>query len=197
MNRLASVAVSANCQRQSEAPGQPSATGDRVLGRQHERRPACAPGRQTARRSGRRVPGHRAGVAEAQVDVLVSVDVGEAGARCLGDEDRERARPLDHPVHRHAGQERAAGALVQRLRARVQLDEPGLLAGLQRGQAAAVHGRPGHGRCVLWAFTFRVSCLIGAGGGAVDGGVRSGEVRCPRPGHACVPGLQAAQLSNE
>jgi len=90
-----------------------------------------------------------------------------------------------------------AGALMQRLRARVQLDEPGLLAALQRGQAAAVHGRPGHGRCVLWGFTFRVSCLIGAGGGAVDRGVRSGEVRCPRPGHACVPGLQAAQLSNE
>ena len=183
--------------RQAEAARELLGAGDRVLGGQHERRALAHLVADRLGGRGRRVPGHRAGVAEAQVDVLDSVDVGEAGAGRLGDEDRERARPLDHPVHRHTGQERAPGALVQRLRAWVQLDEPGLLAGLQGGQPAAVHGRPGHGRCVLWAFTFRVSCLIGAGGGAVDRGVRSGEVRCPRPGHACVPGLQAAQLSNE
>ena len=89
----------------------------------------------------RRVAGHRAGVAEAQVDVLVAVDVGEAGAGRPRDEDRERARPLDHPVHRHAGRAATAGALVELLRARVQLAEALLLAGLQPGQPVAVDGR--------------------------------------------------------
>ena len=35
----------------------------------------------------RRVTGHRTGVAEAQIDVLAAVDVGEASPVCLGHED--------------------------------------------------------------------------------------------------------------
>ncbi len=81
-----------------------------------------------------------------QIDVLDPVDVGEARAGRLGDEDRERARPLDHPVHRHAGQQRAPGALVERLRARVKRDEPLLLARLQPAQPVAVDGPAAHRR---------------------------------------------------
>ena len=94
--------------RQAEAARELLGAGDRVLGRQHERRALAHLVADRLGGRGRRVPGHRARVAEAQVDVLDSVDVGEAGAGRLGDEDRERARPLDHPVHRHTGQERAA-----------------------------------------------------------------------------------------
>ena len=39
-----------------------------------------------------RVPGHRAGVAEAEVDVVVPVDVPEVRTGGLGDEHRERRR---------------------------------------------------------------------------------------------------------
>ena len=49
-------------------------------------------GHRAHRRLGR-VAGHRAGVAEAEVDVLVAVDVDEARAVRLGGEDREAARP--------------------------------------------------------------------------------------------------------
>ena len=53
----------------------------------------------------RRVTGHRAGVAEAEVDVVDAVDVDEVGAVRRIDEDRERARPAGHPVHRHSTQQ--------------------------------------------------------------------------------------------
>ena len=52
---------------------------------------------------------HRTGVAEAHVDVGMAVDVGDLGAAGLGREQRERPRPLDHPLHRHAADERSLG----------------------------------------------------------------------------------------
>ena len=78
--RLASVAVSENCQRgQPEAarsarsPTQAaSAVGSIVV------MPPAACALDRARRRRRRVPGHGAGVAEAEVDVGVAVDVGDA-----------------------------------------------------------------------------------------------------------------------
>ena len=57
-------------------------------------------------------------------DVLVAVDASEAGARRLVDEERERRRPLDHPVHRDAVEEGAPGPLVERGGARVGGAEP-------------------------------------------------------------------------
>ena len=61
--------------RQAEAAGQLLADPERVLGREHERdaRARLLRDRRDGRR--RRVAGHRAGVAEAEVDVVVAVDV--------------------------------------------------------------------------------------------------------------------------
>ena len=76
--------------------GGPSSLGhpDRVLRRQHrgDARSARAP-RAASATCGQRVPGHRAGVAEAQVDVLDAVDVGEPSAR-----RRCRRRPGTRPA---------------------------------------------------------------------------------------------------
>ena len=77
--RLASVAVSANCQygspkrRASSSPTQPaSSVGSIVV---MPRRPA----RHRRHRRRRRVARHRAGVAQAEVGVLVAVDVDDGG----------------------------------------------------------------------------------------------------------------------
>ena len=58
---------------------------------------------------GRRVTRHRTGVAEREVDVGVPVEVGDAAARRLGEEDREAAGPLGHPGHRHAADQVGGG----------------------------------------------------------------------------------------
>src|SRR4029079_16840442 len=55
-----------------------------------------------------RMAGHRSGVAQAEVDVFVPVDVREARAVRFRREDREATRPADHPRHRHAAQQRPA-----------------------------------------------------------------------------------------
>jgi hypothetical protein len=62
---------------------------------------------------------HRARVAEAEVDVLVPVDVAEARALGLGGEDGEAAGPANHPVHRDAAQQGAPRLLGERLGPRV------------------------------------------------------------------------------
>ena len=109
VNRLASVAVSANCQLGSPKRRVISSPHpDRVLGREHQRRPAAHLLATAATAAAGRMAGHRARVAQAEVDVLVPVDVAEPRPGRLLDEDRERARPLGHPVHRDAGEERAA-----------------------------------------------------------------------------------------
>jgi hypothetical protein len=77
------------------------------------------------------VPGHRARVAEAEVDVLVAVDVGEARALGVRREDREAARPADHPVHRDAAEQRAPRLLGELERARVLRAEALQLPGHQ------------------------------------------------------------------
>ena len=99
-------------EREPEPAGELLADDRRVLGRQHQRDArAAACSAITATVAGGRVPGHRAGVAEAEVDVLVAVDVDDARARRLGREDREPARPAGHPVHRHPAEQRADGAV--------------------------------------------------------------------------------------
>ena len=105
--------------RQPEAPRELVADGECVLAREHERDPA--PRLLLDRAHGRlgRVPGHRARVAEAEVDVLEPVDVAEARALRLDREHREAAGPADHPVHRHAGEQRRLRLLRERVRARM------------------------------------------------------------------------------
>ncbi len=53
--------------------------------------------------------GHRAGVAEAEVDVVVAVDAANVGARRRFGVERERPGPLDHPGHRDALEEGRTG----------------------------------------------------------------------------------------
>ena len=143
--------------RQAEPAGELLGDHDRVLGREHERRPpAHLVGHGLGGGLGG-VAGHRAGVAQAQVDVLVPVDVGEAGARRLGDEHGKRARPLDHPVHRHAGEQRSPGAFEELSRARMLAGEALVLAGLEPGQPRAVDGGPRHPRVAL---ANHVPCIL-------------------------------------
>jgi len=90
----------------------------------------------------RRVAEHAAGVAQAEVDVLVAVDIMETRPLGALDEQRTGRRPIGHPVHRHAAEQRLASALGQRLRARVALQEARLLGSeeLRHGLAADATG---------------------------------------------------------
>jgi hypothetical protein len=108
-------------QRNGEAARELFSDPGRVLGREHRRRAApCLVGDRLHHRLGS-VPGHRAGVAEAEVDVLVAVDVDDPCAARLLDEHREPAGPARHPAHRDAEEKRRAGTLAQLERARVTL----------------------------------------------------------------------------
>ena len=49
-----------------------------------------------------RVTGHRACVAEAEVNVGIAIHIGEVRAFGFFHKDRKRPRPADHPQHRHA-----------------------------------------------------------------------------------------------
>ena len=60
-----------------------------------------------------RVAGHGAGVAEAEVDVVAAVDVGEMRAAGGFYEDGEGAGPFVHPVHGDAAEERGLGAEIE------------------------------------------------------------------------------------
>jgi hypothetical protein len=93
---------------------------DRVLGGQHVGDAAAELALDRADRGVRAVPGHRTRVAQAEVDVLVAVDIGEVGPSSILDEEREGSRPLDHPVHRDAVEKGALGTLEQRLRPRIR-----------------------------------------------------------------------------
>ena len=117
--------------RQPEAPLHLLPDPQRVLARQHQRDPARRLRGDRAQRRLGRVAGHRAGVAEAEVDVLVAVDVAEARALRLVREHREAAGPARHPVHGHAAEQRAPRLLRQGERARVLGAEALELAGHQ------------------------------------------------------------------
>ncbi len=126
--------------RQAEAPGELLRHPERIIGRQHRR---DAPGRLRRDRSQRRrrgVAAHGARVAEAEVDDLVAVDVGEAAARSLLHEQREPARPLRHPVHRHAREQVSPRTHGELGRARMLGGEPRFLACDELGKAL-VHAR--------------------------------------------------------
>jgi hypothetical protein len=88
--------------REAEAAAELAPDPERVLARQHQRDPVLGLLGNRAHRRLRRVAGHCSRVAEAEVDVLVAVDVGEARAVRLRREDGEAAGPADQPRHRHA-----------------------------------------------------------------------------------------------
>ena len=105
--------------RDTEAACQLLAHGQRVLARQHQRDPACRlVGDRSNGRPGR-MSRHRAGVPEAEVDVLEPVGVSEAGILRVDREDGEAAGPPHHPVHRDAAEQRSPRLLGQRARTRM------------------------------------------------------------------------------
>ena len=136
--------------RHAEAPAQLLRDPDRVLGRHHRRHAAelADATRNRAHRRLRRVTGHRAGVAEREVDVLVAVDVGDAGAARLRVEERIAADPLRHPRHRNAEDLGSASLLGELERTRRALAEEPALPFDQRLQARALDDSrtPAHGR---------------------------------------------------
>jgi hypothetical protein len=87
------------------------------------------------------VPGHGGGVAQAEVDVLVPVDVGQVGAAGPAGVDRVTGHVLVHPGHRDPAEE-IAGPGVRGGGSRVPVGEIRPLAIRQAGQACAV-GRHG------------------------------------------------------
>ncbi len=127
-----------------EPPAELVGGDDRVLGGQHVGDPAAELALDGRDRRGGPVAGHGPGVAEAEVDVLVPVDVAEPGTRRLVDEQRVRAGPADHPVHRDAVEQGALGALEQRPRPRVGPFERGRLGGHEALEAESVQGPARH-----------------------------------------------------
>ena len=100
-------------ERQSEALGELLADDDRVLGGEHRRDATRGLARDRRDRCRGRMTRHRAGVAQAEVDVAATVDVDEVGIVSLVDEDRDTARPTLHPVHRDPADERRLRAFEE------------------------------------------------------------------------------------
>ena len=89
-------------ERQAEQLRELLADARHALRRQHRVMPVGAGFGQRARDRGRRMAEHRAGVAEAEIDVGVAVDVFDFDAARAAHEQRMRRAPVAHPVHGHA-----------------------------------------------------------------------------------------------
>jgi hypothetical protein len=148
---------------QPEAPCELLAGPDRVLGGEHVGDAATELALDRRDRRARAVAGHRAGVAQAEVDVLVSVDAGEPGTGGLIDEQGKRAGPFDHPVHRHAVEEGRLGALVECVRTRMFGREPSGLVGHVAGETPAVEGTGRHHPGRMARRRFAVSAIPDVG----------------------------------
>ena len=98
---------------QAEARGQQLAADHRVFAWQHGGQAVVALFGDGLGDRVRRVAEHGAGVAQTEIDVLMTVHVIEA--RPLGpfDKQRHRRRPVGHPVHRHAAVQRVARTFGQ------------------------------------------------------------------------------------
>jgi len=57
------------------------------------------------------VPGHRAGVAQAEVDETVPVQIDQLGTARAVEVERKAAGPHPHPRHRHATEQMGGPAL--------------------------------------------------------------------------------------
>ncbi len=98
---------------QAEALLQFFADPDGIFAGQHQRDPASQLLLHRGNCGRRRVAGHGAGVAEAEIDVAMPVHVEQLGAVSLAHERRESAGPFCHPIHGHSAKQRFAGALEQ------------------------------------------------------------------------------------
>ena len=67
-------------------------------------KPSFACVRRASTTGRRAVAEHRAGIAQAEIDIGVAVGIGEVDALRRLDEERKRRSPVDHPVHRDAAQ---------------------------------------------------------------------------------------------
>jgi hypothetical protein len=59
--------------------------------------------------------GHRAGIAEAEIEIAMAVRIGEMRPLPLHDENGEPSSPLGHPVHGYAFQQVALSTLEERV----------------------------------------------------------------------------------
>jgi hypothetical protein len=112
--------------------------------RQHRRRAAPQLRRDGLHGGGGRVADHRPGVAEAEIDVVDAVQVGEVRAGRGLDEDRPRTGPLAHPEHRHAARQVPSRSPPRLLgRGALPPEAADLLVG-ERGEAlpVGVHAQP-------------------------------------------------------
>ena len=116
--------------RKPEAACQLGAHPRGVLGREH--RGDALDLADHPHRGLRGVARHRAGVAEAEVGVLVAVNIDDRGPVGALLVEREAAHPHRHPGHRDAAQEAAARLGVQLARARI-LSFIGLALALDQG----------------------------------------------------------------
>ena len=100
--------------RQVKATLQFFANPDGVFVGQHQRYSTIEL-RLRGRNGGRRgMPGHGSGVAQAEIDVAMSVDIKDFGAVSLAYERGECAGPLGHPIHGNAAEEGFVGAVEER-----------------------------------------------------------------------------------
>jgi hypothetical protein len=131
---------------QTEAAGELLGDPRRVVVRQHGGDAPARLRRERVGHLGEGVARHRAGVAEAEVDVLDAVDVDEARAVGFVEEQRERAGQAGHPRHRNAAEQVCRRGPTLGGRAGVEVDEALLLVGRQGGQTRAIdRGGRDHG----------------------------------------------------
>ena len=90
-----------------------------------------------------RVARHGAGVAQAEVEVLVAVDAGKRGPVRFGDDQRKGTRPARHPVHRHAVEKVGLSLLEEVVGDGMALGEQSVFGVEQVVQAVAIDRR-GH-----------------------------------------------------
>ena len=91
------------------------------------------------------MPRHRPGITEAEIEIPMSVHVGQVRALGALRKDRETARPSAHPVHRYATEQRPASPRVQLEGSRMTRGEAALFLGEERPQSLPIqdHARAG------------------------------------------------------
>ncbi len=142
-------AVGVGCGQRELPEGQPEpatellAGGHCVLRREHVGDAATHLALDGGDRSCRSMAGHRARVAETEIDGVVAVDAAEARARRRVDEEGIGRSPFAHPVHRDAVEQRMFCLLEQLGGSGVSGAEAVRLLGHQPGEAGSVDGMGG------------------------------------------------------
>lgn len=120
---------------QAEEPGKAACHDDGVFRRQHIGCPATGDLSRHHLGDGRiGVAEEGRGIAEAEIDIAMSVDIRQPGADRSFGEDRIGAAPLAHPMQGHAVRHVTHGFFVQDTGARMRGDEAFLLAQPQAGE---------------------------------------------------------------